>query len=251
MKSIKSIFYILTLNLAIFSQASYGSHEDLNEILGESFLERKAWGMYKRDYTTLIKKNKITKEDTKQVITLHHTVLGDSLGGYYSFFQYYLNEIKRILSGKNQAIEDEFEIAKKIENLHISKFKWADIGFHFMIGPSGKVYEGRPIDFKGSHTGGLNTENIGIAFIGCYDEEGCKEENYQISKVTKPMINNAIKLRDYLAKEYNFKVSPETVWPRSEYDLAKKSMTRFPYSPGNLIIGEEGLYNTLRKQGEL
>ena len=53
-----------------------------------------------------------------------------------------------------------------IQDLHINKRKWSDIGYHFLIAGSGDIYEGRPIDKLGAHTGGKNTGNIGIAFMG-------------------------------------------------------------------------------------
>ncbi|MFK7824534.1 MAG: hypothetical protein AB8G05_10275 [Oligoflexales bacterium] len=92
------------------------------------------------------------------------------------------------------------------------------------------------IEFKkyiGSHTGGLNMKNAGIAFIGCYDDKGCVEEGYQVTNVTDEMINSAANLIAYLSLNKGLSISPETVIPRSMYDLNEKGKTKFPYSPGN------------------
>jgi len=44
---------------------------------------------------------------------------------------------------------------------------WADIGYHFLIDPEGRIYEGRPVTVQGAHAGGsANQGNIGIALIG-------------------------------------------------------------------------------------
>lgn len=48
---------------------------------------------------------------------------------------------------------------------------WADIGYHFLIGRDGKVYEGRSIDIQGAHCGvrgdsSNNKHNLGISVIG-------------------------------------------------------------------------------------
>lgn len=48
---------------------------------------------------------------------------------------------------------------------------WADIGYHFLIGRDGKVYEGRSSDIQGAHCGVKgdstnNKHNLGISLIG-------------------------------------------------------------------------------------
>ncbi|KAA0183518.1 hypothetical protein FBUS_11495 [Fasciolopsis buskii] len=42
------------------------------------------------------------------------------------------------------------------------------IGFNYMIGNDGTVYEGRGMDYEGQHTHGHNLNSYGIAFIGWY-----------------------------------------------------------------------------------
>lgn len=48
---------------------------------------------------------------------------------------------------------------------------WACIGYHFIIDPSGRVYEGRPLRFQGAHAGNdlVNRLNIGICLMGNFD----------------------------------------------------------------------------------
>lgn len=53
----------------------------------------------------------------------------------------------------------------KIQNLHMANNKWPDIGYHYAIDCSGKIYEGRDIRFKGSHLHEYNTGVIGIVFL--------------------------------------------------------------------------------------
>ncbi|MDP6560574.1 MAG: hypothetical protein QF619_10750, partial [Candidatus Binatia bacterium] len=40
----------------------------------------------------------------------------------------------------------------------------------------GNVYEGRPTDTLGAHTYHYNEGNFGLAFAGCFDDEGCVKE---------------------------------------------------------------------------
>ena len=47
---------------------------------------------------------------------------------------------------------------------------WADIGYHFLIGRDGRIYEGRRADRQGAHSRGVNNRNnLGISLIGNYD----------------------------------------------------------------------------------
>lgn len=43
---------------------------------------------------------------------------------------------------------------------------WWDIGYSFMVGEDGNVYEGRGWDQVGAHTYGYNSVGLGISFIG-------------------------------------------------------------------------------------
>lgn len=76
-------------------------------------------------------------------ITIHHT---DEHGG---------------MDGKS-----DLEVVRMIERYHRGPEKrWAAIGYHFLIGKDGKIYEGRPVKFQGAHCGD-NANNLGISIIG-------------------------------------------------------------------------------------
>ena len=45
---------------------------------------------------------------------------------------------------------------------------WDDIGYSFLIGGDGLIYEGRGWNKKGAHTYCYNQLSYGIAFIGNY-----------------------------------------------------------------------------------
>lgn len=46
---------------------------------------------------------------------------------------------------------------------------WDDIGYNFLVGGDGNVYEGRGWDKQGAHTKGFNVDSICIAFIGTFN----------------------------------------------------------------------------------
>ena len=59
---------------------------------------------------------------------------------------------------------------KAIEKLHKDK-GYDDVGYHYMIHPDGTFYEGREIQFKGSHVSMQNTGKIGVLMMGDFDEQ--------------------------------------------------------------------------------
>ncbi len=46
---------------------------------------------------------------------------------------------------------------------------WGDIGYHLSMDDHGRFYVLRPVRFKGAHTGGHNTGNVGLMIHGNYD----------------------------------------------------------------------------------
>ena len=58
------------------------------------------------------------------------------------------------------------EIVRSYQNLHIDVRGWIDIGYQFVIGEDGNIYEGRGWNFIGAHAPGYNAQSIGISIIG-------------------------------------------------------------------------------------
>ena len=58
---------------------------------------------------------------------------------------------------------------RQIQSYHIDTRGWCDIGYHFLIGQDGKVYQGRVETVMGAHVANDNSNNVGISFIGTYD----------------------------------------------------------------------------------
>jgi hypothetical protein len=63
------------------------------------------------------------------------------------------------------------KVPREIENLHMLKHGWPDVGYHYLIHPDGKIYEGRSILHKGSHVARANTGRIGLLMMGDYDAQ--------------------------------------------------------------------------------
>uniref|UniRef100_A0A8C6QXE6 Peptidoglycan recognition protein 1 n=2 Tax=Nannospalax galili TaxID=1026970 RepID=A0A8C6QXE6_NANGA len=59
--------------------------------------------------------------------------------------------------------------ARNVQHYHMNTLDWCDVGYNFLIGEDGLVYEGRGWNIKGAHTGPTwNPISIGITFMGNY-----------------------------------------------------------------------------------
>jgi len=61
------------------------------------------------------------------------------------------------------------ETMPDVQDLHMDRNRWADVGYHFAIDRNGVVYEGRDIHVRGSSVGGYNTGTIGVVVMGNFE----------------------------------------------------------------------------------
>jgi hypothetical protein len=59
---------------------------------------------------------------------------------------------------------------RQIQSYHIDVRGWCDIGYHFLVGQDGQVYQGRYENKTGAHAGGANRNNVGISLIGNFSD---------------------------------------------------------------------------------
>lgn len=86
------------------------------------------------------------------------------------------------------------KIAERILEIYHGHIKqgWADIGYHFIIDPLGRVWEGRPLTYQGAHVKDNNENNIGILVLG----------NFQYTAPSKQAKDTLFKLMRHLMDEY-------------------------------------------------
>jgi hypothetical protein len=54
-----------------------------------------------------------------------------------------------------------------IQEHHVGREGWSDIGYHFLIDRAGRIWEGRSLQWQGAHAGGDNNKgNIGVCLLG-------------------------------------------------------------------------------------
>lgn len=67
------------------------------------------------------------------------------------------------------------DVAARLEQIrraHVSRNPpWADIGYHYIVDPQGRVWEGRPVQYQGAHVRYNNEHNLGIVVLGNFDEQ--------------------------------------------------------------------------------
>ncbi|XP_022286899.2 peptidoglycan-recognition protein SC2-like [Crassostrea virginica] len=76
---------------------------------------------------------------------------------------------------------------KGIQNFHMDTRGWDDIGYSFLVGQDGQIYEGRGWDHVGAHTLHYNTRGYAASFMG----------NYMTHPPNNASLNAAKKLIEY------------------------------------------------------
>jgi hypothetical protein len=76
----------------------------------------------------------------------------------------------------------EFQRMRSIRDYQVNSNGWADIGYHYVIMPSGRIYEGRYDRKRGAHD--VINDGFGISFDG----------NYSSSSITEAQFNSAVAL---------------------------------------------------------
>ncbi|KPP63842.1 hypothetical protein Z043_117865 [Scleropages formosus] len=67
--------------------------------------------------------------------------------------------------------QDHLTQLRHIQKLHMQDRGFDDIGYNFLIGRDGTVYEGRGWGVVGAHAKGHNHNSVGIAFMGNFNDE--------------------------------------------------------------------------------
>ncbi len=74
-----------------------------------------------------------------------------------------------VSEAKDDTKEANMEIVRGIQRFHQGPERnWDDIGYSFLIGADGSVFEGRGFRKVGAHTLGYNSRGYGVSFIGDY-----------------------------------------------------------------------------------
>ncbi len=70
-------------------------------------------------------------------------------------------------STSESAAAERIEAIRRAHRGH----NWGDIGYHYLIDPAGRVWEGRPLSWQGAHVKDQNEGNIGVCVMGNYERQ--------------------------------------------------------------------------------
>ncbi|BFF97803.1 peptidoglycan-recognition protein SD [Drosophila madeirensis] len=62
-------------------------------------------------------------------------------------------------------------LVRNLQQYQMTRQKFSDIGYHYLIGGNGRVYEGRSTSLRGAFAGANNEGSLGIAFMGNFDQQ--------------------------------------------------------------------------------
>lgn len=83
-----------------------------------------------------------------------------------------------IESGRIRSKADAARMLVNIRGGHLAQ-NWADIGYHYIVDPAGRVWEGRPVTLQGAHVKNQNEHNLGIMVMGNFETEKPSAEALQ------------------------------------------------------------------------
>ncbi|MFC1496989.1 peptidoglycan recognition family protein [Verrucomicrobiota bacterium] len=130
--------------------------------------------MPRREWTNEQPKYWLMREaETHKRLTLHHD--GNSIN-YHTEKNAVIHDLDGVLAG------------------HIKR-KYGDIGYHFIVDYTGRVWEGRSLAYEGAHVLNENEKNIGVMLMGNFEEQQPSPE--QLSSMKKVV--------DLLARQYKMK----------------------------------------------
>jgi len=75
---------------------------------------------------------------------------------------------------------------------HVAAREWADIGYHYVIDPAGRIWEGRNIQYQGAHVKDQNENNLGIMCLGNFERQ--QPSSAQVNSLDRFL---AIQMRQY------------------------------------------------------
>jgi len=129
-----------------------------------------------------------------QRITLHHTALPGQPAATATQAQ-------------------EAERMRLIWSSHVNGRQYSDIGYHFIIMPSGRIYEGRTERKRGAHD--VVNDGLGISFDGTYTNMSITNQQFQ----------SAVSLCTELCKRYGIS-DPVTPVPTPTADFGTRNLPR-------------------------
>lgn len=115
---------------------------------------------------------------------------------------------------------------RQLQSFHMDVNGWCDIGYHYLVGQDGQVYEGRAESTIGAHVGGSNSNNAGISFIGTFTSV----------VPSAAMVSAGAKIIADIADRRGLPIDPSTVRGHRDYTSTACPGDAFYPKLGQLIV---------------
>lgn len=111
---------------------------------------------------------------------------------------------------RDNAAESAAVQIQHIQREHMHERDYGDIGYHFLIDPAGRVWQGRDLHYQGAHASGSNNvRNIGICVLGNF-VRGAGGQG-----PTPEQVTSLRGLIDALMRDYGF--GPDAIYCHSDF----------------------------------
>ena len=110
---------------------------------------------------------------------------------------------------------------RAIQAFHMDTRGWCDLGYHFLVGSDGRVYEGRPLHLRGAHVANQNTGSIGVSFMGCFHSSQCT--SFPPNRPPEAMVRAAGSLLGRLSRMYAIPLDADAVRGHRDFPGASTS----------------------------
>ncbi|XP_026463959.1 peptidoglycan-recognition protein 1-like isoform X1 [Ctenocephalides felis] len=127
------------------------------------------------------------------------------------------------------------QATRTAQNYHMDVLRFADIGYNFLVGGDGYIYEGRGWGKEGAYAKGYNKKSVGIGFIGKYHDTYPYYDTPTPDQVrcTQNLLEEGVKLG----------------WLASNYSLVGYCDLLVGIPPGNVLLKEIRTWPHYRKEG--
>jgi len=87
----------------------------------------------------------------------------DAMGRIYRITLHHSANVAR-----SPSLREAIRTIRLDQRYHMTTKGWADIGYHYLIDPAGRIWQGRDLRWQGAHAGNrsLNRGNIGVCLLG-------------------------------------------------------------------------------------
>ncbi len=111
------------------------------------------------------------------------------------------------------ASTDEEAAARRLERIRVAhrSRNFGDIGYHYLIDPAGRIWQGRPLEWQGAHVKATNQGNLGICMLGNYMIQ--RPSDTQVAALDRFVATQMQRYRVPVSKVYTHRELGPTVCP--------------------------------------